>query len=289
MHNTGITKTRQFALLLFLLMVPAGVQAQGDEEIWKAHMEAASAAIKADNPTDALFALGNALRQAEKFGPGDQRLANTLTLMAALQRSQGNFEEAEAAYLQLITVLERGQGPDSPSVANALDTLAAFHQEEHNIRQEVEGAQQQEHAEEEDQSHTPGQAAGQAHEHDVHLEAAAKLLQRSLAIREKAFGMDDASVDASVNRLAVVYDAQAHYPQVEVLLRRSLETRERVFGKQAPEVASSLYNLGVLAQKQGQLAEAESLLKRSWQIREQHFGLQDLELERSLGALASLY
>jgi len=122
MRNAGMTRARQLiTLAMFLLLLPAGLQAQADEEAWKRHMEAASAALRVDKPDDVLFALGSALREAEKFGPGDQRLANTLNLMASFQRSQGNVEEAESLYSRLITVLERGMGSDNPSVANALD------------------------------------------------------------------------------------------------------------------------------------------------------------------------
>src|SRR5689334_15328823 len=125
-------------LWLFLLAaeLPAQLRAQGNEESWKRYMEAASAAIKADKPDEALFALGSALGEAENFGPSDQRLANTINLKAAFHRTQGEFEEAEDLYRRLIVVLEKGNGPDSPSVANALDTLAALHQEEYNIIQE---------------------------------------------------------------------------------------------------------------------------------------------------------
>ena len=143
MRNAGMTRARQLiTLAMFLLLLPAGLQAQADEEAWKRHMESASAALQANNLDDALFDLGNALREAEKFGPGDQRLANTLNLVAAFHRSQANFEEAESLYSRLITVLERGMGSDNPSVANALDTLATLHQEEYRLSQEEEAQQQ---------------------------------------------------------------------------------------------------------------------------------------------------
>src|SRR3990172_13241257 len=103
MRNAGMTRARQFiTLAIFFLLLPAGLQAQADEEAWKRHMEAASAALRVDNPDDALFALGNALREAEEFGPGDQRLVNTLNLMASFHLSQGSVEQAESLYSRLI-------------------------------------------------------------------------------------------------------------------------------------------------------------------------------------------
>lgn len=273
------TRPAWYGTVLFcLLLLPAALQAQADEEAWQRHMEAASAALQADNPDDANFALGNALREAEEFGPGDQRLASTLGLMASFQRSQGNFDYAESLGLRLVAALEQGLGEDDPSVANALDTLASLYQEMYELRSAQE-ARQEDHAHQDDQ----------AHEHDPSLDSAENVLLRALAIREKAFGQDHPSVDRSVNRLVVIYDAQGNYDEARQLLERSLQTRQRVLGEDAPEVAAALYNMGILAQKQEDLAEAETLLLRSGELRERRFGPQDLELARSLNALASLY
>ena len=276
-----IARTRPalyLTVLFCLLLLPAVLQAQANEEAWKRHMETASAALQAENPNDAIFALGNALREAEKFGPGDQRLVSTLGIMVSFQRSQGNFDYAESLCLRLVAALEQGLGEDDPSVANALDTLALLYQEIHALRSEEE-SHQEDHAHQDEQ----------AHEHDQPLDSAEKVLLRALGIREKAFGQDHPSVDDSVNRLVVIYDAQGNYDEAKQLLERSLEIRQRVLGEDAPEVAATLYNMGILAQKRRDLAEAETLLKRSWQLREKRFGLQDLELARSLNALASLY
>ena len=220
MRKAAMKAIRRLTVPLCLLLLPAGLQAQAEDAAWKRHMEAASTALQVNNPDDALFALGNALREAERFGPGDPRLGSTLGIMASFQRSQGNFVEAASMYLRIVSVRERRLGKDHPEVADALDTLATLYQEEHTLQQ-VDHTHQDEHTQQDDQR----------------LESAETILQRALEIREKAYGMDHPSVDASVIRLAVLYGAQGKYDEAEALLRRSLETRERVLGEEGPEVA----------------------------------------------------
>ena len=74
-------------------------------------------------------------------------------------------------------------------------------------------------------------------------EQAEPLLQRSLAINEKALGQDHPDVASSLNSLATLYRSQGKYAAAEALYQRSLAIRETTLGKNHPDVATSLNNL----------------------------------------------
>ncbi len=69
------------------------------------------------------------------------------------------------------------------------------------------------------------------------------LLQRSLAILEKALGPEHPHVATSLNNLAGLYRAQGKYAEAEPLLKRSLAISEKALGPEHPDVATSLNNL----------------------------------------------
>ena len=77
------------------------------------------------------------------------------------------------------------------------------------------------------------------------------LLQRSLAIREKALGPEHPHVGTNLNNLAEFYRVQGRYAEAEPLHRRALAIREKALGPEHPDVAESLNNLASLYQDQG--------------------------------------
>ena len=95
---------------------------------------------------------------------------------------------------------------------------------------------------------------------------AAPLLQRSLAIREKALGPEHPDVATSLNNLAGLYQAQGNYAEAAPLFQRSLAIWEKALGPEHPDVALSLNNLAELYRAQGNYAEAAPLLQRSLAI-----------------------
>ncbi len=51
---------------------------------------------------------------------------------------------------------------------------------------------------------------------------------------------------ASLNNLALLYQAQGHYAEAEPLYQRSLAIKEKALGPEQPDVAMSLNNLAEL-------------------------------------------
>jgi tetratricopeptide (TPR) repeat protein/CHAT domain-containing protein len=118
---------------------------------------------------------------------------------------------------------------------------------------------------------------------------AVALLNRSLAIREKALGSEHPGVAQSLNNLASLYQAQGRYAEAEPLYRRSLAIYEKALGPDHPDVAQSFNNLALLYWSQGRYAEAEPLYRRSLAIREKALGAEHPDVAHGLNNLATLY
>ena len=96
------------------------------------------------------------------------------------------------------------------------------------------------------------------------------LLQRALAIWEKALGPEHPNVGISLNNLAGLYRDQGHYAQAEPLMQRSLAISEKALGPENPRVADSLENYALLLRKMGRDAEADKMEARAQAIRTKH-------------------
>ena len=99
------------------------------------------------------------------------------------------------------------------------------------------------------------------------FDEAEPLYKRSLAIREKALGLEHPDMAASLNNLALLYHAQGKYAEVEPLFKRSLAIREKALGPENSDVAISLNNLAEIYYTQSKYADAAPLFKRSLAIR----------------------
>ena len=104
--------------------------------------------------------------------------------------------------------------------------------------------------------------------------------REGLAMRESAFGPNDASVADSLNTLALVRDAQGHPDEAEALDPRALAIWEKALGPNHVRVAMVANNLAIAYRDQKKLDEAASLLQRLLVIRETVNGPDHLDVAR---------
>ncbi|MFQ5792920.1 MAG: tetratricopeptide repeat protein [Acidobacteriota bacterium] len=220
---------------------------------WEKYMAAGAKAYQQGRYAVAEKSLQAALKEAERFGPQDERLAVTLNDLAALYGAQGRHSRAEPLQKRALAVREKVFGPEHPQVAQSLHNLASLYQ--------LQGR----YAE------------------------AEPLHKRSLAIWEKTLGPAHPDVAQSLNNLASLYEAQGRYPEAEPLYKRALAIREKALGPEHPHVGTTLNNLAGLYRAQGKYAEAEPLHKRSLAIFEKALGPEHPEVATSLNNLAALY
>jgi Tfp pilus assembly protein PilF len=119
--------------------------------------------------------------------------------------------------------------------------------------------------------------------------SALPFMERSLAIDERALGLDHPDVAASLNNLAALYQNQGEYARALPLFERALTIWKRALGPGHLHVAASLNNLAGLHHDQGEYARAQPLYERSLVIRERALGPDHPEVARSLSNLAGLY
>ena len=90
--------------------------------------------------------------------------------------------------------------------------------------------------------------------------------QINAALKEaEDFGEHDPRFAATLNNLALLYQAQGRYDEAEPLLKRSHAIWEKALGPGHPHVATSLNNLAALYQAQGRKEDAERLLREHGQ------------------------
>jgi len=82
------------------------------------------------------------------------------------------------------------------------------------------------------------------------------LYKRSLAVMEKAAGLDSADMAPELNNLAALYQRQFRYAEAEPLFKRALALRENALPPGHPDVGQSLNNLATLYERQDRHADS---------------------------------
>ena len=111
-----------------LALGPARAPGQ-DAALWQHDVEEAKVAYQQQDYSRCGQLLQKALREAEKFGADDPRVAVTLHNLGNLAATQGKTAEAEPLYRRALAILEKVRGPDHSQTAVArlglADLLAA--------------------------------------------------------------------------------------------------------------------------------------------------------------------
>ncbi|HTR14211.1 MAG TPA: tetratricopeptide repeat protein [Roseiarcus sp.] len=114
------------------------------------------------------------------------------------------------------------------------------------------------------------------------------LLERALAIVERAYGLEHPETATSLNNLAAVFRDLGDLAAARPLHERALAIREKARGSDHPDVAQSLNNLAALLNDQDDLAGARPLLERALAIQEKALGSEHPLTAASLGNLGYL-
>jgi CHAT domain-containing protein/Tfp pilus assembly protein PilF len=115
------------------------------------------------------------------------------------------------------------------------------------------------------------------------------LCKRSLAILEKAVGLDSVEIAPELSNLAALYERQLRYAEAEPLFKRALSIREKARGLNHPEVGQSLNNLATLYEKEDRHVESEPLFKRALAVYEKAAGPENPAVATLLNNLGQVY
>jgi tetratricopeptide (TPR) repeat protein len=121
------------------------------------------------------------------------------------------------------------------------------------------------------------------------LSEAEQLLQRALAIWEKALGHEHLEVAMALNNLGAISVAQGKHGAAESFHLQALAIRGRVAGPDHPDFAISLMALGDVYRLVGRYMEAEAPLRQSLAVLESGLGREHPFVASSLHCLGLLY
>ena len=126
-----MTSTRTVWLLV-LGVVCVSSSAVVQDTAWEKYNGAGMAAYAHGRHAEAEKHWKAALKEAEKFGERDPRLATSLNNLGLLQSGQGRYTEAEPLFRRALAIREKALGPEHREVAQSLNNLAALYQAQGN-------------------------------------------------------------------------------------------------------------------------------------------------------------
>ncbi len=115
------------------------------------------------------------------------------------------------------------------------------------------------------------------------------LLQRSLELRERAFGPDHPEVATAVNDLGNLLGSLGEYTEARPLLERAMILRERSLGPNHPALGRSLAGLANTYRATGDLQQARTLHERALAITEAAYGPDHPQVASRVGDLGNVF
>jgi tetratricopeptide (TPR) repeat protein len=118
------------------------------------------------------------------------------------------------------------------------------------------------------------------------LVEARDLIQRALAVEEKAYAADHPTLAISYSNLALVERDLGNLAEARRLLQRAIAIDEKAYAADHPTLAVSYSNLALVERDLGNLAEARRLLQRAIAINEKAYAADHPTLAISYSNLA---
>lgn len=185
----------------------------------------------------------------KKFGPNHPNVAAMLANLAALNKIQSRFSEAEKLYKRSLEIYESTLGLDNPFAAKIWVALGENYQARHKY---------------------------------IEAESCYK---NSKIIWEKNFGPENPNTNAALTDLGDLYRLQHKYAEAEAMLKRSLEITATAYGQGHPVLIRPLSILGLLYNDQGKTAEAEHFFKFARGIFKGNFTREEPTIESAVNRL----
>jgi CHAT domain-containing protein/Tfp pilus assembly protein PilF len=115
------------------------------------------------------------------------------------------------------------------------------------------------------------------------------LAEKRVDLTERTLGAEHIATAASLNDLAVLYQAMGDYAKAEPLCQKVLQINQKVLGPDHADTAASLNNLAELYHNMGAYDKAEPLFQQALQICQKVLGPDHANTATTFDNLASLY
>ncbi len=235
--------------------------------------------------------LAAALAAAEKFGPADTRLAESLFSMAKFYDSSDFAAKALPLFLRAHGIYRGALGPRHAKTTDVLGFVAV------GVMAKAKFAGPEQYVK------TVGELLGPQHlaaaptldqvayfllRDEKYAEAGA-VLKHALELRENTLGSGDAEVAENLYSLVQLYRMQNRHAEADGLHQRALNIWENTLGAASPEFAAKLEEFCDSLAGRGNFSQAEKRLVRVARIQEKAYGANDPRLAQTLGKLVRFY
>lgn len=209
----------------------------------------------------ARISLGRALAiRRSVLAPSDPRIAETLSDLALVDRSEDHFQTAAEQYRRALTVLQAASKNDDKS------QLAVF-KKSGVIRSNL----------------------AQAEAEQGHLKEAEHIARQSVADLERAFGPQHPNTAAGYVNLAKILRYRRRYDEAAQALLRAQAIDRQALAPDHPRIANDLSLQAALYFDRKKYVEAEKLFQQSLAILTQRFPQPQTDVGRATANLAEVY
>jgi CHAT domain-containing protein/tetratricopeptide (TPR) repeat protein len=226
--------------------------------------------------------------------PNHPGLANSLSSLGVLSKSQGQLTAARRYDEQALAVLQKALPPDHPALAHSRNNLGTLLQAEGQLtaarpyyEQALASLQKvlpPDHLELANTLSNVGsllQGQGQP-------AAARPYYEQALAIKKKALPADDPDVALALSNLGSLMAALRQFREAQRYDEQALAIRRKKLPPDHPDLAHSLNNLGHVLLEQGQVSAARSYYAEALEIRKKALPADHPDLAVSLHNLGRL-
>ena len=255
----------------------------GDGAQWNVHFNSAQKLMSAGKLAQSEQEYRLAQQEAEKFGPTDVRVYESIHGLALLYEHQGKVSQALELAQKALAGLRANHPQDEDRLANVMNSVGMIYlasgklNESEQLLKEALAMRQKKYGT--DTVETTGVEANLAHlyQERAQYNEAIELYKKILALREKAYGADDERVTKILSNLSTLYATMGRFQEQEFIVRRVLEADERKQGPETSAVTVDLNNLATIYMRQKKYAEAEKLFTRSLAVTKKLTGSQSID------------
>jgi tetratricopeptide (TPR) repeat protein len=267
----------------------------GSTAQWNVHFKAAEDLMSSGKLTQSEQEYRLAQQEAEKFGPTDVTVYETLHGLAMLYEHQGKIAQAMEMAQKAVAGFKANHPEEEDRLSNAMNNLGMIYieagklNEAEQILKEALAMRQKKYGA--DTLEVTGVEANIAHLHNERAQynESIELYKKVLALREKAYGPDDERVTKILGNLGSLYGTVGRFPEQEAIVRRVLEADERKQGPETTAVTVDLNNLATIYMRQKKYAEAEKLFTRSLAVTKKLTGPQSIDTAQIASNLSLAY
>lgn len=287
-RSAGLTALSALALIISwqgAVMMPASAAAEpADEANWTLHCQKGVAAYKELRYGDADREFRAALAEAEKFGPDDVRLAQTLTNLGVLLEFRGHLDKAQPLFERAVKIKQKTLGPFNTDTVDSASSLCIFYLK----RKQTAKAHQlcdriieygEKQVAELNNLRASFKHLESFYSHHKGLEGAR---DQVITARDKTLPVannDFLELAVHMDRMGSAYEAypspgqQGRHGHSEKLYKLALNIRERILSGNHLALAASYDNLGKLYAQEGRHSLASPLLKKAFDLTRNTIGM----------------